>query len=176
MTTASAPGKIILFGEHAVVSGVTALGGAIDLRAKITVRDQPGCVLIKTEELTLRGFSLDLTTGRLTSTQAAHATRYISAVLREFDARDIQICIDSSLPLASGLGSSAAIVVAAVAAIGQHQGQKLSRKEIAEISYRLKRRFNMGWEAPWTRLWQPTEAICRSPEIFSPLSFLCKRW
>ncbi len=148
MTTASAPGKIILFGEHAVVSGVTALGGAIDLRAKVTVRDQPGCVLIKTEELTLRGFSLDLTTGLLTSTQAAHATRYISAVLREFDARDIQICIDSSLPLASGLGSSAAIVVAAVAAISQHQGQKLSRKEIAEISYRLEKKVQHGLGSP----------------------------
>ena len=91
MTTASAPGKIILFGEHAVVSGVTALGGAIDLRAKVTVQDLPGSVLIKTEDLTLQGFSLDLTTGQLASTQAAHATRYISAVLREFDAKDIQV-------------------------------------------------------------------------------------
>lgn len=73
MTTASAPGKIILFGEHAVVSGVTALGGAIDLRAKVTVRDLPGSVLIKTKKLTLQGFSLDLTTDTLTSTQIGRA-------------------------------------------------------------------------------------------------------
>ena len=74
MTTASAPGKIILFGEHAVVSGVTALGSAIDLRARVTVQDLSGSVLIKTKELTLKGFSLDLTSGRLESAQAAHAT------------------------------------------------------------------------------------------------------
>ena len=148
MTTASAPGKIILFGEHAVVSGVTALGGAIDLRAKVTVRDLPGCVLIKTEELALRGFSLDLTTGWLTSTQAAHATRYISAVLREFDVKDILVCIDSSLPLAAGLGSSASIVVAAVAAISQHHGLGLSRKEIADISYRLEKKVQQGLGSP----------------------------
>ena len=148
MTTASAPGKIILFGEHAVVSGVTALGGAIDLRARVTVQDLPGSVMIKTEELALRGFSLDLTSGRLTSTKAEHATRYISAVLREFDVRDIQVCIDSSLPQAAGLGSSAAIVVAAVAAISRHQGQRLSQKEIAAISHRLEKKVQQGLASP----------------------------
>ncbi|MDQ1262434.1 MAG: mevalonate kinase, partial [Euryarchaeota archaeon] len=51
MTTASAPGKIILFGEHAVVSGAAAIGGAIDLRARVRVRDLLGSVLIKTEDL-----------------------------------------------------------------------------------------------------------------------------
>jgi mevalonate kinase len=148
LTTASAPGKIILFGEHAVVSGVTALGGAIDLRAKVTVSDRPGHVLIKTKDLALRGFSLDLTTGQLTSAQAANATRYISAVLREFDARDIQICIDSSLPPAAGLGSSSSIVVAAVAAISAHQRLELSRKEIAEFSYKLEKKVQQGLGSP----------------------------
>jgi mevalonate kinase len=148
LTTASAPGKIILFGEHAVVSGVTALGGAIDLRARVTVRDLPGSVLITTKELILQGFSLDLTTGRLKSAQAAHATRYISAVLREFEVKDIQVCIDSSLPQAAGLGSSACIVVAAVAAISAHHGLGLSRKEIAEISYRLEKKVQQGLGSP----------------------------
>ena len=148
MTTASAPGKIIHFGEHAVVSGVTALGGAIDLRAKVTVHDQPGSVLITAKELTLRGFSLDLASGRVTSTNAAHEARYISAVLREFDVRDMQVCIESSLPMASGLGSSAAIVVAAVAAISEHLGQRLSRKEIAAISHRLEKKVQQGLGSP----------------------------
>ena len=148
MTTASAPGKIILFGEHAVVSGVTALGGAIDLRSKVTVQDHAGCVLIKTQELTLQGFSLDLTSGRLTSNQAAYATRYISAVLREFDARDIQICIESSLPPSAGLGSSASIVVAAVAAISLHQGHRLSLNEIAAVSHRLEKKVQQGLASP----------------------------
>ena len=93
MTTASAPGKIILFGEHAVVSGATALGGAIDLRASVSVQDRPGGIVITTEDLMLKGFSLDLQSGQLFSSQAAHAVRYISAVLGEFDAHDIEVRI-----------------------------------------------------------------------------------
>lgn len=148
MTTASAPGKIILFGEHAVVSGAVAIGGAIDLRAYVIVKSSPGGVIVTTDDLMLRGFSLDLQSGRLSSPQAAYATRYISAVLREFDARDVQIEIKSSLPPSAGLGSSAAIVVAAVMAISEHQGQSLSRKEIATISYRLEREVQDGLASP----------------------------
>ena len=148
MTTASAPGKVILFGEHAVVSGITALGGAIDLRARVTVRDRPGCVLIKTDDLVLQGFSLDLQSGQLQSPHAANATRYISAVLREFDARNIQVETKSALPLAAGLGSSAAIVVAAVTALSQHLSQELSQKEIAATSYRLEKEVQKGLASP----------------------------
>ena len=41
-----------------------------------------------------------------------------------------------------------AIVVAAVAAISQHQGLGLSRKEIADISYRLEKKVQQGLGSP----------------------------
>jgi mevalonate kinase len=148
LTTASAPGKIILFGEHAVVSGATALGGAIDLRVSVSVQDRPGGIVITTDDLMLKGFSLDLQSGRLFSPQATHAVRYISAVLREFGAHDIEVRIDSSLPASAGLGSSAAIVVAAVLAISSHQGSSLSLKEIAALSFRLERDVQEGLASP----------------------------
>ena len=148
MTTASAPGKIILFGEHAVVSGAMALGGAIDLRASVSVQDRPGCILVTTDDLILRGFSLDLQSGRLSSPEATHATRYISAVLREFDAHDVEVRIRSSLPASAGLGSSAAIVVAAVTAVSSHQGCSLTLKEIAALSFRLERQVQDGLASP----------------------------
>ena len=148
MTTASAPGKIILFGEHAVVSGAIALGGAIDLRASVSVQDRHGGIVVSTDDLMLRGFSLDLQSGRLTSPDAVYATRYISAVLHEFDARDLEVRIKSSLPASAGLGSSAAIVVAAVKAISRHHGSSLPPKEIAALSFRLEKEVQDGLASP----------------------------
>jgi mevalonate kinase len=148
LTTASAPGKIILFGEHAVVSGITALGGAIDLRARVAVKDLPGHVLIKADDLVLKGFSFDIFSGQLASPQVAYATRYVSAVIKEFDARNIQIEIKSDLPLAAGLGSSAAVVVATVAALSRHLGFELSLKDIAATSYRLEKEVQHGLASP----------------------------
>ncbi len=148
MTAASAPGKVILFGEHAVVSGTTALGGAIDLRAKVTVQDAPGRMLIEAPNLTLRGFSFDLITGQVISAEAAYATRYVSAVLAEYDAKDLWVKVESDLPPAAGLGSSAAIVVATIAALNQHYGLGLSLKEIASEAHRMEKAVQQGLGSP----------------------------
>jgi len=169
MTTASAPGKIILFGEHAVVSGVTAIGGAIDLRAKAVLQDLPGKVLIETEDLALRGFSIDLLTGQLTSSSAAHATRYVSAALREFEAKDLSIKIESDIPLAAGLGSSAAIVVATVAALNGHLDIGLSQEEIASTAYRIEKRVQNGRCSPMDTALASFGGYCRVTREVKPL-------
>jgi mevalonate kinase len=148
LTSASAPGKVILFGEHAVVSGAKALGAAIDLRAKVTVHDTPGSTTIEACDLCLQGFSLNLNTHQFASAQALHATRYISAVLEEFDAGDIQVKIESDIPLASGLGSSAAIVVAATAALNRHLDFGLSQKDIADRAHRIEKAVQQGLGSP----------------------------
>jgi mevalonate kinase len=169
MTTASAPGKIILFGEHAVVSGVTAIGGAIDLRAKAVLQDLPGKVLIETEDLALRGFSIDLLTGQLISSSAVHATRYVSAALREFEAKDLSIKIESDIPLAAGLGSSAAIVVATVAALNGHLDIGLSQEEIASTAYRIEKRVQNGRGSPMDTALASFGGYCRVTREVKPL-------
>jgi mevalonate kinase len=148
LTSASAPGKIILFGEHAVVSGAEALGGAVDLRAKVTVEDLPGSLLISAEDLMLRGFSLDLISGRMASAGAMHAVRYVKAALEEFDARDLCIRIESEIPLAAGMGSSAAIVVATLAALNGHLDLGLCTKDIAQISHKIEKKVQLGHGSP----------------------------
>ncbi|HWQ20037.1 MAG TPA: mevalonate kinase [Methanotrichaceae archaeon] len=154
MTTASAPGKVILFGEHAVVSGVPALGSAIDLRATVSVEDLPGRVEIDASNLRLMvtGFTVDPlaecihTVG--SSRDALLATRYISAVLRELRAGDLRVSVESRIPPAAGLGSSAAIVVATLAALNEHLGLKMSREEIGSESYRIEKLVQQGLGSP----------------------------
>jgi mevalonate kinase len=169
MTTASAPGKIILFGEHAVVSGVTALGGAIDLRAKVTLQDLPGKVLIETDDLALSGFSMDLITGQLISSEAVHATRYVSAALRELETSDISVKIESDIPPAAGLGSSAAIVVATVTAINEHLGLGLSRMEIASTAHGIEKRVQNGLGSPMDTALATFGGYCRVTRTVQPV-------
>jgi mevalonate kinase len=148
LTKASAPGKVILFGEHAVVSGIPALGSAIDLRANVTIEDLPGKLEVKASNLTLMGFSLDLMTGEVCSSGARNALRYVSAVLKEFQANDIRVIVDSDIPPAAGLGSSAAIVVATLAALNQHKNAGLTREEIASSAHRIEKTVQMGLGSP----------------------------
>ena len=148
MTTASAPGKVILFGEHAVVSGTPALGSAVDLRAKVTIEDLPGKLEVKANNLMLMGFSLDLMTGQVCSSGALNSLRYVSAVLKEFQANDMRVIVDSNIPPAAGLGSSAAIVVATLAALNQHKNTGLTREEIASCAHRIEKTVQMGLGSP----------------------------
>ncbi len=145
---ASAPGKIILFGEHAVVSGSPALGSAIDLRARVTLEDLPGKVEVDARNLTLTGFSVDLLTGRICSTRALNAIRYVSAVLNEFGAKNLRARVESDIPPAAGLGSSAAIVVATLAALNGHMNLGLSRDDIAAQAHRIERTVQQGLGSP----------------------------
>lgn len=148
MTAASAPGKVILFGEHAVVSGTPALGSAIDLRVRVIIDDLPGKTIVEAGDLSIAGFSVDLDTGIVSSPGALASVRYVSAVLQEFDASDLRIKIESDIPPAAGLGSSAAIVVATLTALSQHLGLGLSIDEIALLSHRIEKTVQQGLGSP----------------------------
>jgi mevalonate kinase len=127
------------------------LGSAIDLRVRVAIKDLPGSleIVVGNLGLTIKGFSVDVTTGNVSmqasSQEALIATRYISAVLEEFGVKDICARVESDIPLAAGLGSSAAIVVASLGAINQHFGLGLSRDEIASQAYRIEKRVQDGF-------------------------------
>ena len=145
------------------------MGGAIDLRAKVTLQDLHGKVLIETEDIALRGFSIDLITGQLVSANAAYATRYVSAALREFEARDLSIKIESEIPPAAGLGSSAAIVVAIVAALNWHLGLGLTKTEIASTAHRIEKKVQNGLGSPTDTALATFGGYCRVTREVQPL-------
>ncbi len=125
-----------------------ALGSAIDLRAKVTLESTPGRTEVEACNLSLKGFSVDLLTGRICSKEALQAVRYVSAVLNEFGSKDLKVKVDSEIPPAAGLGSSAAIVVATLAALNQHMNIGLSKDDIALQAYKIEKRVQQGMASP----------------------------
>ncbi len=111
---ASAPGKLILYGEHAVVFGEPALSTAINLRAEVYTRPH--------EEWLADGASID---------QPRY--RYVKAAVRRANARGpLWIEIRSMIPSGAGLGSSAAVTVATLGAVHALDGTFDARTIAAE--------------------------------------------
>jgi mevalonate kinase len=111
---ASAPGKIILFGEHAVVYGEPALSMAISRRMRVRVHD-PG--------------SGGETGGPV------HSDKYTEAAFRRKGLVPRPVDVSSDIPVGCGLGSSAALCVSVNAALGAGPSGKLSKPEIAEAAF-----------------------------------------
>src|SRR3990170_5550600 len=105
MAAASAPGKLILFGEHAVVFGEPALSTAIDLRTEVYARPHPAWLV--------DGASLE-----------EPKYRYVKAATRHvWSGGPLWYEIRSMIPTGAGLGSSAAVTVATLGALQSLQGR-----------------------------------------------------
>jgi mevalonate kinase len=119
MNMCSAPGKMILFGEHAVVFGKPALALAIDLRISSSVKPS--------NQYSVNGHPMR---------KKHHA--YISASLDEaWNGPPINIDTDSEIPSGSGLGSSAAVTVSCIAAMTSSKG-KLDPEKIARRAFEVE--------------------------------------
>ena len=126
---ASAPGKVILFGEHFVVYGVKAILCSINKRVTVTA-----------ETTNEKKISINSKIGKLVL-EPNKSIFEINSPLKPFyylankaiKNKDIgiHIQIDSEIPLGAGLGSSSACCVAAAASIFNLFGQA-SKEKILE--------------------------------------------
>ena len=144
--TASAPAKVILCGEHAAVFFQPAIVMAIDKQAYVTVtprKDQ--AIVINSRDLCAAGIyeknSFKPKIGgvgakaKLEPIRVA-AEKTISIAKKRMG---INISIDSKIPVAAGLGSSAAVAVATIAATGKLFGLQLSKKRICSLAYEVEK-------------------------------------
>ncbi|MEM2269907.1 MAG: mevalonate kinase [Nitrososphaerota archaeon] len=120
--TWSAPGKVIICGEHFVVYGGLAVAAAIDKRAYSTVslRDDRivriGSKQIGTAEW-LDGKLVKESSKGVGDRLEAYR-KMVEALLEKYGRRKgVSVTVDSQIPRASGLGSSAAIAVATAGAL-----------------------------------------------------------
>jgi len=137
--SASAPGKIILFGEHAVVYGRPAIAAPVlQVRAKAIVnadpRGIPGMVRLKASDIGLDTTLSDLPEGH---PLAAVLWKAASAMkLSHIPSCSIQV--SSIIPIAGGMGSSAAISVAILRAFSAWLGHPLSDEQVSQLAYEVE--------------------------------------
>ncbi len=133
MVTASAAGKAILFGEHAVVYGEPALAIAIDARVSVSLEPCQG-------DWKIDGYPLD-------SSRHPHIAYLKNAILGD-NSEPYSIQISSELFPAAGLGSSAALSSACSAAMLSIIGQPLDLEKISEFSHLAEAAAQAGRASP----------------------------
>ncbi len=118
---ASAPGKVILFGEHAVIYGHPAIAATTDQRTVVEV-DVVGT------RTTVNGHRI----------HERYHSYLLTAVDRLWKGEPVRLQTEGGVPSASGTGSSSALTVAAVAALHQLQGSQ-SIEVIAQDAFEVER-------------------------------------
>ena len=108
MICAIAPGKIILFGEHFVVKGKPALGLAVSIYAKVCVDKGSGRIYSRQIGEIAQGSQAH---------EAIETIKTLVSKLHGCSLDEIDIFIDSEIPVGAGMGSSAAVSVATAFAL-----------------------------------------------------------
>ncbi|MBM4429050.1 MAG: mevalonate kinase [Chloroflexi bacterium] len=141
LTTAYASGKVILFGEHAVVYGRPAIAAPVtQVHACATVEDAP-----EGQGLLIR--AVDLKRHHVLGTEIGtdHPAYPLEATVRhtlqwlDIEATpDLTLTVSSTVPMARGLGSGAALATAMVRALVQHFRRSITPGEVSALVYQTE--------------------------------------
>jgi mevalonate kinase len=141
--SASAPGKAILFGEHAVVYQRPAIAVPVhQVRAKAVVMARPGA---PSGEVWIDAPDIGLNT-RLDELPEQHPFRTLIQLLKQAMGLPhlpaLHLHITSTIPLAAGLGSGAAVSVAMLRSLSAFLGHPLADQQVCELSYEAEKYYH----------------------------------
>lgn len=134
---ASAPGKVILFGEHFVVSGSPAIVTAINKRARVLLTKTVDRKFLIVSGHAFSAWSLNGEPLGAKPSSFQPLYNMVRSICQDFGLKcEGKAEIESDILGAAGLGSSAAVSVALVKAFSDLHGLELSKDEI--IRYVMK--------------------------------------
>ena len=144
---ASAPAKVMLFGRHFVVYGEPAIVVAIDKRAyaKVELR-QDKRLYLHSVNLNLSGyfengyFQVEQGDAKEAKLKFRPLKLAVEKVLKIYGENvGLNVEINSTVPVAVGLGSSAAVTAAVTVAVGALLKVTISKESVFRISYEAEK-------------------------------------
>ncbi len=137
---ASAPAKMILFGEHSVVYSQPAIAGAVNKRAYVEIKPSNNHKsILKSYDL---NFEVEMDTRNksyILKKGKPGIIRYIlEAFHRVHDHSPVVMTLSSEIPIGSGLGSSAAVTVATLAALYRYHNIRFNKKSLAHDAHMIE--------------------------------------
>jgi mevalonate kinase len=137
MTSSSAPGKIILFGEHAVVYGRPALAApVIQVHADVEITDRTSAgIWIDAPDIDLHAELNTLPSDH----PIASIIHNLFFLWRVSPFPNLEIKISSTIPVASGLGSGAAVTVALTRALSSHINHPMTDEQVNAFAYEIEK-------------------------------------
>ena len=137
--TATAPAKIILLGEHAVVYGRPAIAvPVLEVKARAVVKAEPraasGSIQIQAPALDLRAPLQELPADH----PLGIAVQLVLERLGIPRPPALTLRVTSTIPMAAGMGSGAAVSVAVVRALSAFLGRPLPDEQVCELAYQVE--------------------------------------
>ena len=138
--SASAPGKIILFGEHAVVYGQPAIAVPVNqIKTKAIIKPDlagpRGRVQVRAPDVNLDSVLTALPDGNPIALA-------VSTTLEELAIDQppaFQLRITSTIPMAAGLGSGAAVSIAIIRAVSGFLGRPLPDDRVSALAFEIEK-------------------------------------